>query len=167
LPISITNCANNYGAFQFPEKVLPLFATYALDDKPLPLYASTDNRREWIHAIDHCKAIDLVIDKGRSGETYHVGTGVEKSITEIADLVLDVLGKPESLKTIVPDRPGHDRRYVLDWSKITRELGWEPSIPFETGARETIEWYAANRAWWEPLKGVGPVVEESAWETTA
>ncbi|HZN14711.1 MAG TPA: dTDP-glucose 4,6-dehydratase [Acidimicrobiales bacterium] len=163
LPISITNCANNYGAYQFPEKVLPLFATYALDDKQLPLYKSTENRREWIHAIDHCRAIDLVLEKGKVGETYHVGTGVEKSIEEIADVVLDTLEKPHSLKKIVPDRPGHDRRYLLDWSKIQRELGWTPSITFEQGVGETIRWYAANRAWWEPLRGVAPVVEDDAW----
>jgi dTDP-glucose 4,6-dehydratase len=164
LPISLTNCANNYGPYQFPEKVLPLFTTYALDDRPLPLYASTQNRREWIHAIDHCRAIDLVLEKGREGETYHVGTGVEKSIADIADLVLDTLGKPDSLKTIVPDRPGHDRRYVLDWSKIHRELGWKPTIDFDSGAADTVRWYADNRAWWEPLRERAPVVEEQAWE---
>ncbi|MEY2470494.1 MAG: dTDP-glucose 4,6-dehydratase, partial [Actinomycetota bacterium] len=163
LPISITNCANNYGPYQFPEKVLPLFATYALDDKPLPLYKSTENRREWIHAVDHCRAIDLVLDQGKVGETYHVGTGVEKSIEEIADIVLDTLEKPHSLKKIVPDRPGHDRRYLLDWSKIQRELGWTPSVTFEQGVDDTIRWYAANRAWWEPLRGVAPVVEDDAW----
>jgi dTDP-glucose 4,6-dehydratase len=163
LPISITNCANNYGPFQFPEKVLPLFATYALDDKPLPLYASTENRREWIHAVDHCRAIDLVLERGKVGETYHVGTGVEKSIEEIADVVLDTLEKPHTLKKIVPDRPGHDRRYLLDWGKIQRELGWTPSISFESGVRDTIHWYAANRTWWEPLRGVAPVIEDDAW----
>jgi dTDP-glucose 4,6-dehydratase len=164
LPITITNCANNYGPYQFPEKVLPLFTTNALDDLPLTLYATTQNRREWIHAVDHCQAIDLVLKKGVVGETYHVGTGVEKSIDQIADLVLDVLGKPASLKTIVPDRPGHERRYVLDWTKINRDLGWSPSIPFDQGAADTIRWYADNRAWWEPLRGVSPVVE-STWST--
>jgi dTDP-glucose 4,6-dehydratase len=165
VPISITNCANNYGPYQFPEKVVPLFTTYALDDKPLPLYASTQNRREWIHAVDHCRAIDLVLSKGNVGETYHVGTGVEKSIEEIADVVLASLEKPASLKTIVPDRPGHDRRYLLDASKIRRELGWEPTIPFDQGLRETVSWYASNRAWWEPLRGRAPVVEEAAWSS--
>jgi dTDP-glucose 4,6-dehydratase len=163
LPVTITNCANNYGPYQFPEKVIPLFVTYALDDRPLPLYASTQNRREWIHALDHCRAIERVLLDGRVGETYHVGTGVEKSIEELADLILDALGKPRSLKKIVPDRPGHDRRYVLDWSKIRQELGWVPSIPFEEGLASTIEWYAANRAWWEPLRERAPVVEEAAW----
>jgi dTDP-glucose 4,6-dehydratase len=162
LPITITNCANNYGPYQFPEKVLPLFVTNALDDLPLPLYASTQNRREWIHAVDHCRAIDLVITRGRVGDTYHVGTGVEKSIEEIADIVLDTLEKSHSLKTIVQDRPGHERRYVLDWTKINRELGWAPSIDFDAGVWETIRWYAGNRSWWEPLRGVSPVVED-AW----
>jgi dTDP-glucose 4,6-dehydratase len=162
-PITITNCANNYGRYQFPEKVLPVFITYALDDRPLPVYASSDNRREWIHVLDHCKAIELVLDKGRVGETYHVGTGVEKSVTDIADTVLDVLEKPRSLKMTVPDRPGHDRRYLLDWSKINRELGWEPAITWDQGSWETIRWYADNRPWWEPLRERAPVKEEAQW----
>jgi len=162
LPITITNCANNYGPYQFPEKVIPLFTTLALDDQPLPLYASTENRREWIHAIDHCRAIEAVLADGVVGETYHVGTGVEASIEQIADRILAALGKPDSLKTIVPDRPGHDRRYLLDSSKIRKELGWEPSIDFDAGMADTVRWYADNRSWWEPLRGRAPVVE-SAW----
>ena len=167
LPFTISNCANNYGSFQFPEKVLPLFATRALDDQPLPLYASTENRREWIHAIDHCRAIERVLEDGVVGETYHVGTGVERSIEEIADAVLAALGKPASLKSIVPDRPGHDRRYVLDWTKIQRELGWKPEIDFDEGLRATVEWYAEHRAWWEPLRDRAPVREDSAWSGNA
>jgi dTDP-glucose 4,6-dehydratase len=163
LPVTITNCANNYGAYQFPEKIIPLFTTNALDDKPLPMYATTENRREWIHAIDHCTAIEAVLERGVVGETYHVGTGVERSIVEIADAVLAELGKPDSLKKIVPDRPGHDRRYLLDATKIRRELGWEPAIPFEKGLAETVAWYADNRAWWEPLRDRAPVSEDSAW----
>jgi dTDP-glucose 4,6-dehydratase len=163
LPITITNSANNYGPFQFPEKVIPLFATRALDDRPLPLYASSQNRREWIHVLDHCRAIELVIDEGRVGETYHVGTGVEKSVEQIADLVLDALDKPASLKLSVPDRPGHDRRYALDWSKIRSELGWQPEVPFDQGLTEVIGWYAHNRSWWEPLLDRAPVNEEVAW----
>jgi dTDP-glucose 4,6-dehydratase len=162
LPVTITNCSNNYGPFQFPEKVIPLFVTNALDDKPLPMYASTQNRREWLHVRDHCRAIELALEKGREGETYNVGSGVEASIEEIADRVLELTGKPESLKTIVPDRPGHDRRYLLDATKIERELGWQPEIGFEDGLRETVEWYAANRAWWEPLRE-RLQVEETAW----
>jgi len=164
LPITITNCANNYGPYQFPEKVLPLFTTRALDDQSLPLYASTENRREWIHALDHCRAIELVLARGRVGETYHVGTGVEKSIEEIADGVLAALGKPPSLKTIVPDRPGHDRRYVLDWTKIRTELGWEPQVDFDDGLADTVRWYAEHRDWWEPLRDRAPVAEDSAWK---
>jgi dTDP-glucose 4,6-dehydratase len=162
LPVTITNCSNNYGPFQFPEKVIPLFVTNALDDQPLPLYASTQNRREWLHAVDHCRAIELVLDKGAVGETYNVGSGVEKSIEEIADAVLRLTGKPAELKTIVPDRPGHDRRYLLDSSKLRRELGWQPEIDFERGLAETVAWYAAHRDWWEPLKERAPV-EETAW----
>jgi dTDP-glucose 4,6-dehydratase len=162
LPVTITNCSNNYGPYQFPEKVIPVFVTNALDDRELPMYASTQNRREWLHVRDHCRAIELVLDSGRVGETYNVGSGLEASIEEIADLVLELTGKPESLKTIVPDRPGHDRRYLLDSSKLRRELGWEPEIPWEEGLRETVQWYADNREWWEPLKERAPV-EETAW----
>ena len=163
LPITITNCANNYGPYQFPEKVIPYFTTLALQDQPMPLYASTDNRREWIHVVDHCRAIELILDRGRVGETYHVGTGVEQSVIQIADTILAHLGKPDSLKTIVPDRPGHDRRYVLDWSKIQRELGWEPTVGWDEGIAATIDWYAANAAWWEPLRDRAPVAEGTAW----
>jgi dTDP-glucose 4,6-dehydratase len=162
LPVTITNCSNNYGPYQFPEKVIPLFVTNALDDLELPLYASTKNRREWLHVRDHCRAIELVLERGREGETYNVGSGVEKSIEEIADAVLALTGKPETLKAIVPDRPGHDRRYLLDSSKLRRELGWEPAIEFEPGLGETVEWYASNRAWWEALKERA-LVEETAW----
>jgi dTDP-glucose 4,6-dehydratase len=162
LATTITNCANNYGPFQFPEKVIPLFVTNALDDRPLPMYASTQNRREWLHVRDHCRAIELALEKGAPGETYNVGSAVEASIEEIADRVLELTGKPESLKTIVPDRPGHDRRYLLDSSKISSELGWRAEIGFEDGLRETVEWYAANRGWWEPLRE-RLQVEETAW----
>jgi dTDP-glucose 4,6-dehydratase len=163
LPVTITNCSNNYGPYQFPEKVIPLFTTNALDDEPLPLYASTANKREWLHVLDHCRAIELVLERGRIGETYNVGSGVEKTIAEIADSVLAALDKPDSLKTVVPDRPGHDRRYLLDSSKLRGELGWRDEIGFDEGLEETVRWYADNRAWWEPLKGRAPVVESSAW----
>ncbi len=159
LPITITNCSNNYGPYQFPEKVVPLFITRAFDDRPLPMYASTKNRREWLHVTDHCRAIAMVLDRGKQGETYNVGSGVEASIEEVADLVLAELGKPASLKTIVPDRLGHDRRYLLDSSKIRRELGWAPDISFTDGIRATVRWYAEHREWWAPLLERAPVLE--------
>jgi dTDP-glucose 4,6-dehydratase len=163
LPITITNCANNYGPYQFPEKVIPLFISRAIDDRPLPVYASSQHRREWVDVVDHCRAIQLVIDQGRIGETYHVGSGVEKSVEEIADLVLAELGKPPSLKRTVPDRPGHDRRCALDWTKIRLELGWEPQVAFDEGMAATVRWYVTHRSWWEPLLARAPVDEESAW----
>jgi dTDP-glucose 4,6-dehydratase len=163
LPVTITNCANNYGPFQFPEKVIPLFTTNALDDESLPMYASTQNKREWLHVLDHCEAIDLVLRAGRPGETYNVGSGIEATIEEIADRVLELTGKPASLKTIVPDRPGHDRRYLLDASKISEELGWTPTRGFDDGLAETVAWYEGNRGWWEPLKARA-LVQESSWK---
>jgi dTDP-glucose 4,6-dehydratase len=164
LPITITNCSNNYGPYQFPEKVIPVFTTNALDDIPLPMYASVQNKREWLHVLDHCTGIELAITQGEPGETYNIGSGVEVSIEQLADLLLDLTGKPRDLKQIVPDRPGHDRRYLLDSSKIRRELGWEPQIGWEQGLRDTVEWYRENRAWWEPLKERAPV-SETAWLT--
>lgn len=159
LPVTISNCSNNYGPYQFPEKVIPLFTTYALDDRPLPLYASTTHKREWLHVSDHCTAVERIVRDGVAGETYNVGSGVEATIEEIADLVLDTVGKPRSLKTIVPDRPGHDRRYLLDASKLRRELSWSPQVAFDEGVRATVEWYVAHRDWWEPLRDRAPVVE--------
>ena len=162
LPVTITNCSNNYGPFQFPEKIIPLFTTNALDDEPLPMYASTANKREWLHVHDHCAAIDLVLRRGREGETYNVGSGIEATIEEIADRVLALTGKPSSLKTIVPDRPGHDRRYLLDASKIRAELGWEPAHAWDEGLAGTVAWYQANRPWWEQVKARA-LVRETAW----
>jgi dTDP-glucose 4,6-dehydratase len=162
LPVTITNCCNNYGPYQFPEKVIPVFVTHALDDRPLTLYASTQNRREWLHVLDHCRAVETVLARGAVGETYHVGSGVEASIEDLADMVLGALGKPASLKEIVPDRPGHDRRYLLDSSKIQRDLGWEPEIAFAEGLAQTVRWYAEHRDWWLPLVDRAPVVE-TAW----
>ena len=162
LPVTITNCSNNYGPYQFPEKVIPLFTANALDDRPLPLYASTENRREWLHVLDHCRAIELVLDRGEPGETYNVGSGIEKSIAEIADAVLEHTGKPSSLKTIVPDRPGHDRRYLLDSTKIREHLGWREETAWEDGIAQTVAWYAEHREWWEPLRDRAPV-DEAAW----
>jgi dTDP-glucose 4,6-dehydratase len=165
LPVTITNCSNNYGPYQFPEKVIPLFTTQALDDKSLPMYASTQNKREWLHVVDHCRAVEAVLERGKIGETYHVGSGVEVSIEEIADAVLEILDKPPSLKSIVADRPGHDRRYLLDCTKITSELGWKPSVGLQEGMEETVHWYVTNRDWWEPLVDRAPVTETS-WTST-
>ncbi len=152
MPITISHCANNYGPYQFPEKVIPVFTTNALEDKPLPLFKTSQNRREWIHVDDHARAIDLILQKGEIGEAYNVGTRVEKSVEEIADLVLETLEKPSSLKTYVPDRLQHDKRYLLDPAKIERELGWKPEIPFEQGIRETILWYRDTPEWWKRCK---------------
>jgi dTDP-glucose 4,6-dehydratase len=162
VPVTITNCCNNYGPFQFPEKVIPLFTAKALDDQPLTLYASTQNRREWLHVDDHCRAIEAVLQHGELGETYNVGSGFEASIEEVADAVLSATGRPSTLKEIVPDRPSHDRRYLLDSSKIRRALGWEPTIDFGEGLAETVKWYTDHRSWWEPLRHRAPVVE-GAW----
>jgi len=163
LPVTITNCANNYGPLQFPEKVMPLFITRALNDEELPVYESSQNTREWIHVDDHCAAIAAVLDRGRVGETYFVGTGEERSVMQVADAVLAALGKPESLKKTVADRPGHERRYLLDSTKLRTELGWSPTITWEMGIPATVEWYADNRDWWEPLLERAPVVED-AWD---
>lgn len=162
LPVTITNCCNNYGPRQFPEKVIPLFTTRALRGEPLPLYASTKNRREWLYVDDHCRAIELVLAKGTVGETYNVGSGDEVDIEGLADRILDQLGLPQSLKTIVPDRPSHDRRYLLDSTRIREELGWTPRVSFDDGLAETVRWYAANEEWWKPLLDRAPVVE-TAW----
>ena len=161
LPVTISTCANNYGPWQHPEKLIPLFTTNALDDQPLPLYRHSANRREWIHVDDHCAAVDAIVRHGRIGETYNVGTGDEHSIDQIADTILAILGRPSSLKHYVDDRPGHDRRYLLDHGKIERELGWRPAIGFDEGLRSTIHWYGQHRDWWEPKKAVG--VDEFAW----
>lgn len=155
LPVTISHCSNNYGPYQFPEKVIPRFITNALQNETLPLFKSSQNRREWLHVEDHCRAIDLIIQRGRVGEAYNIGSGVEKSIEEIAEAVLERLGKPKFLKTYVEDRLGHDRRYLLDSSKIRTELGWKPAIAFEPGLDETVKWYMANEPWWKPLLGRG------------
>ena len=167
MPITISNCANNYGPYQHPEKLIPLFTTNAIQNLALTLYRSSHNRREWLHVEDHCCAIAAVIERGKIGETYNVGSGVEKSIEEISDFILDTLDKPKALKTYVPDRPGHDCRYLLDSQKITYEIGWQPQIPFEEGMRETIRWYVENQEWWQTIqqKSDNEVVQEDKWET--
>lgn len=155
VPVTISHCSNNYGPYQFPEKVIPRFITNALDDEELPLFRSSHNKREWLHTLDHCRAIDTIIRQGKVGEAYNIGSGVEKSVEEIAAAVLKRLGKPESLKTYIEDRLGHDRRYLLEMNKIKKELGWQAEIDFEQGMDETVEWYIGHEKWWRPLKGKG------------
>jgi dTDP-glucose 4,6-dehydratase len=165
LPTTITNCANNYGPFQFPEKVIPLFTTNALDGRPLPVYASSENRREWIHVDDHVRAIALVLERGEPGRTYHVGTGEERSVAQLAEAIIEHTGADPSLIKPVPDRPGHDRRYLLDSARVRDELGWSPRRRFDEGLAETVAWYRDHRGWWEPLIGRSPVAEDTAWGT--
>ncbi|MDR2577780.1 MAG: dTDP-glucose 4,6-dehydratase [Chitinispirillales bacterium] len=150
-PAIITRCSNNYGPFQFPEKLIPLMIANALRDKPLPVYGDGMNVRDWLYVHDHCQAIETVLDKGAPGEVYNIGGNNEWHNIDIVKLILAELKKPESLITFVEDRLGHDRRYAIDASKIKNELGWSPSVDFETGIRETIRWYLANRGWWEKL----------------
>ncbi|MEO8065746.1 MAG: dTDP-glucose 4,6-dehydratase [Candidatus Doudnabacteria bacterium] len=151
LPVTISHCSNNYGPYQFPEKIIPLFATNALQNKSLPLFKTSQNKREWLHVQDHCAAIDLILQKGKVGESYNIGSGVEKSVEEIADKILDILGEDKNLKTYVPDRLQHDKRYLLDCSKIKKDLGWKPEIDFEKGIKDTIDWYQKNESWWKKL----------------
>ncbi len=141
LPINITRCSNNYGPYQFPEKLIPLMIYNALKDKPLPIYGDGKNIRDWLYVYDHCTAIDLVLHKGKIGEIYNIGGNNEKQNIEIVKLILKQLKKPESLITFVNDRLGHDKRYAIDSSKIQKKLGWKPKYSFETGIKETIDWY--------------------------
>lgn len=147
LPVVITRCSNNYGPFQHPEKLIPLFITNALKDIPVPVYGDGLNIRDWLHVRDHCQAIDLVFHKGRDGEVYNVGGRNEKTNLEITKLILSELGKKDDLVKYVTDRPGHDRRYAIDATKIERELGWQPEHTFELGIKETISWYCGNENW--------------------
>ncbi|MCY9592018.1 dTDP-glucose 4,6-dehydratase [Paenibacillus chitinolyticus] len=152
LPVNITRCSNNYGPYQFPEKLIPLIIANALDDKSLPVYGDGQNIRDWLYVEDHCSAIDLVIHHGRNGEVYNIGGNNERTNLAIIKTILQELGKPENLITFVPDRPGHDRRYGIDPSKIMLELGWKPKYHFESGIKETINWYLQNRSWWENIR---------------
>ncbi len=151
LPVIITRASNNYGPYQFPEKVIPLFVTNAIDDIPVPLYGDGRNVRDWLHVVDHCRAIDLLLTQGTDGEVYNVGGGNDVMNVDLTHRILRTLDKPESLITPVADRPGHDRRYCLDTTKL-RGLGWTPQVPFEDGLRETVEWYRGNDWWWRPIK---------------
>jgi dTDP-glucose 4,6-dehydratase len=151
LPVNITRCSNNYGPFHFPEKLIPLMIINALNDKELPIYGDGLNIRDWLHVEDHCQAIDLVLHKGRNGEVYNVGGNNERTNIEIVKTILKHLDKPESLMKFVTDRPGHDRRYAIDATKLRTELGWSPKYNFDTGIEQTINWYLNNREWWENI----------------
>ena len=151
LPVSITRCSNNYGPYHFPEKLIPLMITRALNDQSLPVYGKGENVRDWLYVEDHCAAIDLVMRKGREGEVYNVGGHNERTNLDVVKTVLRELGKPERLIAFVTDRPGHDRRYAIDPSKIHTELGWLPRTKFDDGIHQTVQWYLDNRQWWEHI----------------
>ena len=151
LPVSITRCSNNYGPYHFPEKLIPLMITRALNDQSLPVYGKGENVRDWLYVEDHCAAIDLVMRKGREGEVYNVGGHNERTNLDVVKTVLRELGKPERLIAFVTDRPGHDRRYAIDPSKIHAELGWLPRTKFDDGIHQTVQWYLDNRQWWEHI----------------
>ncbi len=152
LPVIITRCSNNFGPFQFPEKLVSLAITNALEDKSIPIYGDGLNVRDWIYVEDHCRALDLVTQQGKTGEIYNIGGNNEKTNLELIHMLLDIMGKPESLVTFVADRPGHDRRYALDTTKIRQEISWEPGISFEEGLKNTIEWYIEHQPWWRQIK---------------
>jgi len=152
VPVVITRCSNNYGPYQFPEKFIPVCITNALEGKPIPLYGDGLNIRDWIHVEDHCRALDLVLQKGRPGEVYNIGANNEHTNMEIVKTILKLMGKPESLITFVKDRPGHDRRYAIDAKKIRQELNWAPAREFMSSLKELIHWYTTNTSWWERVK---------------
>ena len=152
LPITISNCSNNYGPFHFPEKLFPLFITNLLEGKKIPLYGDGQNVRDWLYVEDHCLAIDAIIEKGQIGETYCVGGNSEKTNKEITAKILELMGKGEEMIEYVKDRPGHDRRYAIDATKIKNELGWEPAVTFEEGLTKTIQWFRDNESWWQKIK---------------
>lgn len=151
LPVTISRCSNNYGPYQFPEKLIPLMIINALQDKPLPVYGDGKNVRDWLYVEDHCRAIDLILQKGQTGEIYNVGGHNEMQNLHIVKLICKELGKPKSLITYVKDRKGHDKRYAIDPTKIHNELGWLPETKFADGIRKTIQWYLENREWWEEI----------------
>ena len=152
IDVVITRCSNNYGPHHFPEKLIPLFITNLIEGKKVPVYGTGENVRDWIHVDDHCRGIYSVLMNGRSGEVYNIGGGRELTNNELTSLILEAMGADESSIEYVEDRKGHDFRYSLDWTKINRELGYEPQVKFEEGLRETIQWYRDNEAWWKPLK---------------
>ena len=152
LPVIVTRCTNNYGPYQFPEKLIPLFATNLLEGKKVPVYGTGRNVRDWLYVLDHCRAIDFILQYGEPGEVYNIGGGAEKTNLEITEKILELLGKDESMIEYVPDRKGHDFRYSLDFGKL-RALGWKPAYSFDDALAATVRWYAENEWWWRPLKG--------------
>lgn len=152
LPALITRCSNNYGPYQFPEKLIPLMISNALENKPLPVYGDGQNIRDWIFVEDHCSAVDTVIEKGKDGEIYNIGGNAELKNLDLVKEILRQLNKPESLITYVKDRPGHDRRYAMDFSHIKKTCGWQPKTNFKEGLKKTIEWYQNNQSWWQHIK---------------
>jgi dTDP-glucose 4,6-dehydratase len=169
-PVIVSRCSNNYGPFQYPEKVIPFFTMRALADKPLTLYGDGRNVRDWIHVTDHCKAIDAILSEGKPGEVYNIGADNEVSNLELTKAILSILGKPESLITFVKDRPGHDRRYAISSEKARKELGWKPDYPkerFGDGLRETVEWYIRNTEWVENVKRKAELDPLQTWESMA
>jgi dTDP-glucose 4,6-dehydratase len=151
LPVTISRCSNNYGPYHFPEKLIPLMIANALNDKTLPVYGKGENVRDWLYVEDHCRAIDLILHKGREGEVYNIGGHNERTNLQVVKTILRELGKPESLIRFVADRPGHDRRYAIDPTKIRNELGWEPTTAFDDGIKKTIEWYLNHKPWWQHI----------------
>lgn len=150
--VNITRCSNNYGPYQFPEKLIPLIIANALNDKPIPVYGDGQNVRDWLHVEDHCRAIDLVLHHGVSGEVYNIGGNIERTNLQIVHTILEALKKPASLIQFVKDRLGHDRRYAIDSTKIRTELGWEPVYPLDSGLQQTIEWYLDRKDWWTSIQ---------------
>jgi dTDP-glucose 4,6-dehydratase len=155
VPVVVTRASNNYGPNQFPEKVIPLFITNAIDDRPLPLYGDGRQVRDWLHVRDHCRALDLLIERGHSGETYNIGGGHEVENIDVSHQILELVGRPPALVKPVADRLGHDRRYALDTTRV-RDLGWRPEVAFADGLRDTVEWYRKNEWWWRPIKEQDP-----------
>ncbi len=152
LPVLITRCSNNYGPYQFPEKLIPLVITNALENKSVPVYGDGLNVRDWIYVADHCRALETVVQAGLPGEVYNIGSDNELTNLTLVKQILQFLNKPEKLITFVPDRPGHDRRYATDWTKIEVSLGWRPEYPFPDGLEHTIKWYIENPGWWKRIK---------------
>jgi dTDP-glucose 4,6-dehydratase len=151
LPVTVSRCSNNYGPYHFPEKLIPLMISRALADKNLPVYGNGENIRDWLYVEDHCRAVDLILRKSKTGEVYNIGGHNERRNIDVVKTILKILGKPESLITYVKDRPGHDKRYAIDPAKIKSELGWYPETKFEEGIKSTIKWYLDNRKWWETI----------------